>query len=232
MSLNPSTVTLTLFNLTGVNHDSCNKEDRGYSYEFDIADLICTINASVIFFFMIIPSYYLFKTNPFKKSSISPKEPKIDHVKSNSVPSSPKSDRSNEKNNNKSVLSVMSRVPTGNSGKTSHLSNQQEKIAWYLGIIAATLYFLRQLFDVLFWFAWMITYEYCPGSFASVTDNGIQICNVFATSSLYLYFIYRLYNLYQKSSGMCVLVQSSVYILYIHLYFIFCMYTTYIVACS
>ena len=112
------------------------------------------------------------------------------------------SNTSHSRNASISVLSVMSKVPTGKSGKSLHLSNRKDKISWYLGVTCATLYLIREAFDVCLWIAWMNTFVYCEGSPAWNADFGLHICNALSNTSLYLYFIYRLYTLYQQSSGM------------------------------
>lgn len=136
-------------------------------------------------------------------STGSPRAPKSPSSKSTSSFkfSSSKQSHSSHKSSS-SIIATLSKIPTSRRGKTSHLSNRKDNLSWYLGVVTATLFWIRQTFDTAVWFAWISTLEWCVGSPTFVAEFGLHALNAFASASLYLYFIYRLYSLYQQSSGM------------------------------
>ena len=192
--MNTSTNVSITTNASAESHGvSCDAygEDRGYEAHFNYGDFICTMTACIIFVFMVIPTYYLLvKTNPFEAAG---SRGEVQET----TPSPVKSTSSI-----RSAVSVTYKFPTGQGRKSANLSKKKDNLSWYLGVASGTLYFIRELIDIVFWIEWTITYEYCEGSLTWFADSGVHVFNVLSTVSLYLYFIYRLYSLYQQSSGM------------------------------
>ena len=162
-----------------------NIDDRGFNTSFSLDDLAITIVMSGIWSFLMTPLYViLIRSNPFYSKS-----------KSNSV--SPTGHQSKSKSKSKSI-------------PKEKVEKKEDVISWRFGLTAATLFYLRTFDNSMVWITWICTYNYDVTSPSYIFDVLLQFINAFAVSSLYLYFILRLYTLY--SDGVIVQYSNKIYI--------------------
>eukprot|EP01084_Bolivina_argentea_P277511 473793_1 len=95
------------------------------------------------------------------------------------------------------------------------------KAVWILGFTSCLFIYIRDWGGVMAFITWLCTYEYHSLSPSYLSDIVLFICWMFGGAFLYLFFIYRLYIVYNAQNQPIVAVNGYWYILLLTLNFIY-----------
>eukprot|EP01084_Bolivina_argentea_P148101 259004_1 len=80
---------------------------------------------------------------------------------------------------------------------------------WLIGFISCTFMYIRHLSSISSWISWLLTFDYGSSSVSYISQCGLYTFSMLSYSFLYLFFIYRLYKVYDPNLQMDLFKISS-----------------------
>ena len=117
------------------------------------------------------------------------------------------------------VLFLM--IKTNISHKDNTKKSRKGNKIWSLGFFVCICFYLVQCFDISSWIGFIITFSYSETSVSYISDVAIFFCWMLSNTFLYLFFIYRLYLVYNGQDKSMFSVGKCWYIILLTINFIY-----------